>query len=113
MSNAKTTPTVHAPGKPLANGTTLPLCGRWTKDSSCGDAVTCKRCLASLAKCDREFQRKARRGIGYVFRQPGGTSRRLSQLHMVGVTAGVRGTVLSGLERDAARAIAREEGRVL
>jgi hypothetical protein len=25
--------------------------------------VTCKRCLASLVKRDREFQRKARRGI--------------------------------------------------
>jgi hypothetical protein len=29
-------------------------------------SVTCKRCLASLAKRDREFRRKARKGLGFT-----------------------------------------------
>lgn len=51
--------------------------------------VTCKRCLASLAKRDRAFQRKARRQFGFP------KSRWLTP------------------KDDAARAIAREEGRAL
>ncbi len=74
-------------------------------------AVTCKRCLASLAKRDRAFQRKAR-----------GTLRRACEREPHGwnvyswafrVLRGVVQGSLIPLSRsgDAARAIAREEGR--
>lgn len=59
--------------------------------------VTCKRCLASLAKRDRAFQRKARRMIaGIAFTKP----------HNVYAAD-------AAMREDAARAIAREEGRAL
>jgi len=62
-------------------------------------AITCKRCLASLAKRDREFQRKARAW----FASPD-SPRRLG--------FGRRGHTVFGQPEDAARAIAREEGRL-
>lgn len=43
------------------------MCGQWSAHRfawTCDRAkVTCKRCLASLAKRDREFQNKSRRGL--------------------------------------------------
>lgn len=65
--------------------------------------VTCKRCLASLAKRDRAFQRKARKGIGRI-------SLEHVYINAVRLVAARAGLVRAG---DAARAIAREEGRAL
>ena len=59
-----------------------------------GEAVTCKRCLASLAKRDRKFQGKAR---GWFGTRPA---------HHAGMIA-------DRFRMAAARAIAREEGRAL
>lgn len=64
-------------------------------------AVTCKRCLASLAKRDREFQRKARRHVVM------GHGRSFTDEQRLAVFVAGRSTW-----RDAARAIAREEGRL-
>jgi hypothetical protein len=58
--------------------------------------VTCKRCLAALAKRDRAFQRKARDFIVSRWRR-----------HTIVIVPGDRGLW------DAARAIAAEEGRAL
>jgi hypothetical protein len=67
-------------------------------DSTCNrDHVTCKRCLASLAKRDRAFQRKARKQFGprdYPW-PDGGRGYRLTLR----------------FAKRAARAIAAEEGR--
>jgi hypothetical protein len=62
--------------------------------------VTCKRCLASLTKRDRAFQRKALRRMydPYVMR-------RFWRTHDCGFTSAFR--------EKAARAIAAEEGRAL
>jgi hypothetical protein len=65
--------------------------------------VTCKRCLASLAKRDREFQRKARRWWGF----PAG---RVIERAIYMRSADWPLTSWKGRE-NAARAIAREEGR--
>jgi hypothetical protein len=62
--------------------------------------VTCKRCLASLAKRDRAFQRKARRGLRNGNTRISATWDRVSDWPL-------------GTSEDAARAIAREEGRAL
>ena len=74
--------------------------------STTGDrsSITCKRCIASLAKRDRAFQRKARKGIAlppYHFPPGVWPSRALPPL---AVHHSIR------LREDAARAIAREEG---
>jgi hypothetical protein len=69
--------------------------------------VTCKRCLASVAKRDRAFQRKARKGIAlppYHFPRGVWPGPRLPPL---AVHHAIR------LREDSARAIAREEGRAL
>jgi hypothetical protein len=58
--------------------------------------VTCRRCLVSLAKRDREFQRKARS----QFKTPPQTAARKQAMRDAGRT-------------HAARAIARDEGRAL
>lgn len=64
-------------------------------------AITCKRCLASLAKRDREFQRKARsRLVSAVLVRIGSGHRLRAECHICA-------------RRDSARAIAREEGRAL
>lgn len=60
--------------------------------------VTCKRCLASLAKRDRAFQRKARR---WYRSARGSTIDRSMRAYDSG----------RARPRDAARAIAAEEGR--
>jgi hypothetical protein len=89
------------------------LCGQWgahqftwTFDRT---AVTCKRCLASLAKRDRAFQRKARRWFGSQsqcahMQRTIGRDRAEDALHPWRHTS---------RKADAARAIAREEGRAL
>jgi hypothetical protein len=63
--------------------------------------VTCKRCLASLAKRDREFRAKAAQWL-----EPVKSFRRLAHLDQ-------QESVLRGRGRmsDTAAAIAREEGR--
>jgi hypothetical protein len=58
--------------------------------------VTCRRCLKTLARRDREFQRKARS----AFKVPPQTAARKQATRDAGRT-------------HAARAIAREEGRAL
>jgi len=63
--------------------------------------VTCKRCLASLAKRDREFQRKARRRFAR-------TERRWEPY----ARAAIKAQRPKWFAEDAARAIAREEGLV-
>lgn len=80
-------------------------CGGWHNDASSDRSrVTCKRCLASLAKRDREFQQKSRAGmthlnyIGWAARQPGVTGEAARKRNML---------------RNSVRAIAREEGRAL
>lgn len=82
-------------------------CGTWACDATTSTTeralVTCKSCLRSLAKRDREFQWKAREGlshanyIGWVARHAAG---------MTGIQARQR-----VLRHDAKRAIKREEGR--
>lgn len=68
--------------------------------------VTCKRCLASLAKRDREFQRKARRGLDSA------ATRLLRDLDYGDARQWCAVFAVWGDFRDsAARAIAREEGR--
>jgi hypothetical protein len=49
----------HNVGAPLTACGRLP-CFRWTTATPDRSGVTCKRCLAALAKRDRAFQRKAR-----------------------------------------------------
>lgn len=74
-------------------------CARYTTTDRA--QVTCKRCLASLAKRDREFQRKARR---FLEHDRGEFGARLSAFGF--------GLGWSGFFREQAfRAIAREEGR--
>ena len=79
---------IHAEGVP---------CGleRGTCIARPGETVTCKRCLASLARRDREFHRKSRLGLASAF------DRKTSNIYRTN-------DLLSG---DAARAIAREEVR--
>jgi len=60
-------------------------------------AVECSRCLASLAKRDREFRAKARRGL--TVGHPG---------HPLGMAI----YRARGMPGDAAAAIAREEGQL-
>lgn len=78
-------------------------CGMWacfaTASTTDRALVTCKRCLASLAKRDREFQRKARQ---YFADRPLYGD---SNTYMVTDFYDVSTAVI------AARAIAREEGR--
>lgn len=64
------------------------------------DGLSCKRCLASLAKRDREFQRKARGGLEID-----------RKLHVCFETFVPGGPDEEARDR-AARAIAREEGIV-
>ena len=66
-----------------------------------GIGTPCKRCLASLAKLDREFQRKARCGLRL--------GKRAKPSHPGYEAIHSRGW----WPNDAARAIAREEGRAL
>ncbi len=63
--------------------------------------VTCKRCLASLAKRDREFRRKARKGFRRV----------LHAFAMRGEAFRVSGYYTRDTAATAARAIAAEESR--
>lgn len=86
-------------------------CGAWSEDSTGPgrEQVTCKRCLTSLAKRDREFQKKARRQFSAKNRE-----RQINAyLDSVGIPRwkGVSGDVPWARKGDAARAIAREEGR--
>ena len=101
MSNAVITHYETRPG--------FALCGKapgifvcYSTDRS---AVTCKRCLASLAKRDRAFQRKARKGLERT------TYRGASGAIYIGTT--LESAVCSKPRRDAARAIAREDKRAL
>jgi hypothetical protein len=75
-------------------------------------AVTCKRCLASLAKRDRAFQRKAR---GYIGGFASGVRGRADDQHALWHhrdTIGTRAHALHVVQQaNAACAIAREEGR--
>ena len=76
----------------------LSRCGKAARHAatdSARSAVTCRRCLASLAKRDRAFQRKARGWFGFE---------RLTSAERVGRKFFAEG--------EAARAIAREEGLV-
>jgi hypothetical protein len=94
MSNAiHHAPVCHAVAEGSCHHAT---CGAWSDACSTDrTAVTCKRCLASLAKRDREFQRKARNElVAHWFTQP----------HNVYRDA-------EAARDDADRAIAREEGR--
>ena len=90
----------------VARGEAKGECGTWTHATDRTEdrvRVTCRRCLASLAKRDREFRAKARRGLRVVrerlerawFRDPS---------RWYGILA------IPHPARDAAAAIAREEG---
>ena len=73
-------------------------------------AVTCKRCLASLAKRDREFQRKARKWwkppTGPVATRPWERNGWIMQTRLPSWPY-----TIWKFQADSARAIAREEGR--
>ena len=98
-----------------------PVCGSRGSGTLATDRarVTCKRCLASLAKHDREFQRKARQQFRpdprhelHVFR--GIDNGRADAARAIAREKTEAGTLLGfrqGCEAHAARAIAREEGR--
>lgn len=75
-------------------------CGAWSEDStgSGREQVTCKRCLASLARRDREFRAKARRGMTHA--------------NYIGVARYFAIHRAEIMKANAARAIAREEGRL-
>lgn len=78
-------------------------CAQRTRDRVASEVrsdVTCKRCLASLAKRDREFQRKARRHFREAER---GAIQAIGRDRLDELMA-------SMLRASAARAIAREEG---
>jgi hypothetical protein len=87
------------------------LCGAASYEQTADRSrVTCKRCLASLANRDREFRAKARRGIGHLALEPRDAAykRAWRVTNNTRIVAARLGLCRIG---DAARAIAREEGR--
>ena len=97
MSNAVITHYETRPG--------FALCGKapgiFVCYSTNRSAVTCKRCLASLAKRDLAFQAKSKRGLAITL---------MARVHRGEVSPWASERAVPMVE--AARAIAREEGLV-
>lgn len=88
---------VHALDRMGRDLTRWAVCGPEARYTGARHEVTCKRCLASLAKRDREFQRKARLAFALAF---------------TGTPTNVYRTA-ERLRLDSLAAIAREEGASL